>query len=245
MNYTDSEERRGSNRNPLSNVPMDDTLDIGVRHGFIRKVFGILGVQLLITAGIAAPFMFIEDKQAFKNTNYWLIWVAMGVFIGFTCIMCCCDNLLRKTPINYLILLGFTAAEGVLVGFSIIEFTTESVMYVFAITGVITVGLMCFAMQTKFDFTGAGPYLFVACLVLMCFGIISMFTASTMMHNLIAAGGAFLMSMYIVYDTQLIVGGKNRQFAIGIDDYVMAAISIYLDIVQLFLYLLQLFGNRD
>lgn len=56
--------------------------------------------------------------------------------------------------------------------------------------------------------------------------------------------GALLFSGYIVLDTQLIIGGKNARMKIGIDDYCLAALNIYIDIIQLFVYILELFGER-
>jgi FtsH-binding integral membrane protein len=50
--------------------------------------------------------------------------------------------------------------------------------------------------------------------------------------------------MYLVYDTQLIAGGSHRKHQFNIDDYAMAAICLCIDIIQLFLYLLSLMGNR-
>ncbi len=43
---------------------------------------------------------------------------------------------------------------------------------------------------------------------------------------------------------QLVVGGKHNKYRIGVDDYVFAALNIYLDIINLFLYLLQLLSDR-
>merc|ERR1712032_461746 len=100
--------------------------------------------------------------------------------------------------------------------------------------------------------TGCGPYLFVALLCLMAFGFFmflgSFFLGGAAMRTMdimYACGGALIMSFYIVYDTQLIVGGKHqRANEFSVDDYAFAAISLYIDIVQLFMYLLQLFGDR-
>eukprot|EP00971_Amphidinium_carterae_P273971 5437504-Amphidinium_carterae.1 len=63
-----------------------------------------------------------------------------------------------------------------------------------------------------------------------------------MLYNLC---GVFLFCVYIIFDTQKILGqwgGHQRQFQI--DDYCMAALQLYLDIIELFLFLLRLFGNR-
>merc|ERR1712087_1065169 len=118
--------------------------------------------------------------------------------------------------------------------------------------GVVVFGLTLFACQTKLDFTGCGPYLFVGILCLMAFGFFvclgSFFLSyhsQEILNTLYACAGALLFSFYIVYDTQLIVGGKHQHsHEFGVDDYAFAAISLYLDIVQLFLFLLRIFGRR-
>ena len=56
--------------------------------------------------------------------------------------------------------------------------------------------------------------------------------------------GALLFSLYLVYDTQLIVGGTHRKHQFEIDDYAMAAICLYIDIIQIFMYILTLVGDR-
>merc|ERR1711953_1179181 len=129
---------------------------------------------------------------------------------------------------------------------------TASVVMAFGITCGMVLALTLFACQTKVDFTGCGPYLFVALLCLMGFGF-SLWLGSfflggaawSTMRLMYACGGALLFSFYIVFDTQLIVGGKHsRSNEFSVDDYAFAAISLYTDIVQLFLYLLQIFGDR-
>jgi FtsH-binding integral membrane protein len=56
-----------------------------------------------------------------------------------------------------------------------------------------------------------------------------------------------IFSMYLVYDTQIIVGGEHKSYQFDMDDYVLAALVIYLDIINLFILLLQLLngGRRD
>eukprot|EP00438_Fugacium_kawagutii_P023372 Skav227386 [mRNA] locus=scaffold3148:51865:81492:+ [translate_table: standard] len=110
----------------------------------------------------------------------------------------------------------------------------QSVLVTFAITVVVVLALMLFACQTKYDFTGLAPYFFVATLCLCGFGITlsiaSAFGASSSgafrqrigpLYLLYAAGGAILFSGggYIVFDTQLIVGGKHAKYRFNIDDY--------------------------
>lgn len=230
--------------------PGDWTRDI--RNGFIRKVYGIVGTQLLMTTGITVAIMQMGPTLLRHNQSLvlGLLFFSMVLSIGTMCIFCCCPSLMRKSPQNYIILLLFTLAESITVGMISVQYTTASVALAFGILTVVVFALTVFACQTKFDFTGCGPYVFVAMLCLMAFGFFmwigSYFLPAETMQTLrllYACCGALLFSFYIVYDTQLIVGGKHsHQFSI--DDYAFAAISLYLDIVQLFLYLLQIFGQR-
>merc|ERR1712032_739354 len=120
--------------------------------------------------------------------------------------------------------------------------TVNSVLYAVLATGFLVGGLTFYAITTKSDFTGMGVYLFAAMLVLMTFGFFCMFVASPLMHKIYCGLGIFAFSFYLIYDTQLVMG--NGELRLGIDDYVFAALQLYLDIIQLFLYILQLVGDR-
>merc|ERR1719401_1528156 len=176
----------------------------------------------------------------------------MVLTIGTMCIFCCAPHLMRKSPHNYIILLFFTLAESIVVGLISVRYTQESVLIALGVTIILVGALTLFACQTKYDFTGCGPYLFVGFLCLFMLGFFiwlgSFFLTGPAFQTLrlmYACGGALLFSFYIVYDTQLILGGKHqRSHEFSIDDYCFAAISLYLDIVQLFLFLLRIFGDR-
>ena len=55
------------------------------------------------------------------------------------------------------------------------------------------------------------------------------------------SAGALIFSLYIVYDTQLMMGGKHK-YSLSPEEYVFAALSLYLDIINLFLYILMIIG---
>merc|ERR1711971_1135487 len=106
-------------------------------------------------------------------------------------------------------------------------------------------GLTFYAFTTKTDFTGMGPYLFVAFFALMLLGFACALMNIPQMQLLYSGLGACPFSMFIVFDTQLMLGefkGHKQQFEI--DEYVFAALTIYLDILNPFLDLLQLLGDR-
>jgi len=104
------------------------------------------------------------------------------------------------------------------------------------------IGITVFAFTTKSDFTVCGPVLFV-CGFAFAFILPFFFIWSGKAMNMVfALLGVILFSFYLLFDTQLIMGGKR--YEIDIDDYIMAAMILYLDIINIFLQLLKLFGNN-
>ncbi len=83
-------------------------------------------------------------------------------------------------------------------------------------------------------------------IVFFIFSILAMFLAGSypIVNLVYACLGALLFSVYLVYDTQLMMGGKHK-YSISPEEYVFAALNLYLDIVQIFLYILQIIGSRD
>jgi hypothetical protein len=236
--------------------PADDYLneftEAAVRHGFVQKVYGILFVQLLVTTLIGGLVMNLLDGAS-KGVVSLCFAVSLVVMIGTMCVCICRPGLMRVYPTNYALLSVFTIAESILIGYISAQYTKESVLIVAAVTAVVVLGLSVFACQTEYDFSGWGPYLLCALFVMfglsLCFLIAAMlgFSNSPAFQalRLVFAGlGALLFSFYIIYDTQLITGGKHGSTMFSVDDYCMAALVLYMDIIQLFMYMLELFGDR-
>lgn len=115
-----------------------------------------------------------------------------------------------------------------------------------AMTLGITVSLTIYAMTTKTDMTVMGSTLFILLGGLILFGIFAMIFRDKILIVLYCILAVILYGYYLIYDTQLVVGGKTYQ--LEIDDYVIGAIIIYIDIIVMFMRLLQLlsilFGKR-
>lgn len=234
---------------PFFGTAMDvKTAEVELRRGFVRKVYSILSVQLLLTTAVAALFQGMD--LTWLAANRWILWGSVATAFAAVCAMTCCQGLARKFPINYLFLLVLTALEGVMVGFLSAMYTWQSVILAAGITMVIFLGLTAFAWTTSSDFTGMGVYLCGALLTLCSFGFaLSILTFCgvpikllTLVYDLV---GVMIFVLYIIYDTQLILGewgGHECQFSV--DDYVFASLALYLDIINLFLHILSLLGDR-
>merc|ERR1711879_332182 len=167
----------------------------------------------------------------------------IGSLVAVLGVGCCCMDVARKFPTNYLFLFFVTVCQAVMVGFISAQYSTGSVVEAALLTATIFLGLTFYACTTKTDFTGCGPYLFVALLGLFMAFILCIFIPG--MQSAFAGFAAILFSFYIVYDTQLIMGGKHSNVQFGVDDYVFAALILCLDIINLCIELLQIFGSRD
>lgn len=216
-----------------------------IRKGFIRKVYGILLTQIMFTMAIMAIFLYIPEVRDYSRENIWLWIVAFVLTFIILIVLACCEGVRRSFPLNMIFLGLFTLFEAFLLGTVAARYHADEVMYAAAITAVVVLGLTIFAFQTKWDFTMMGGMLFVLLLVLIVFGILAAIFHNKILSMVYASIGALIFSAYIVFDTQLMLGGKHK-YALSPEEYIFAALNLYLDIVNLFLFILAIFGgSRD
>ncbi|KAH8388357.1 hypothetical protein KR093_005106, partial [Drosophila rubida] len=215
-----------------------------IRRGFIRKVYLILMSQLVVTFGAVAIFAFSPAVKSFANRNTWLFWLAVFVMLVTLLSMICLEDVRRKTPTNFIFLGVFTFAQSFLVGVSTSHYAGKEVLLAIGITAVICLSLTLFAMQTRCDFTMMGGIL-VSCLVaLFIFGLFSIFFGGNLSSLIYSTLGALLFSFYLIYDTQLMMGG-NHKYAISPEEYIFATLSLYLDVLNIFMDVLNILGFAD
>ncbi|XP_044737278.1 protein lifeguard 1-like isoform X5 [Chrysoperla carnea] len=232
----------GADAEGMKNFDFDDKT---IRAGFIRKVYSILSLQLLISVGFIAFMLYHAPTRTFVQNNPFLLIIAIIALIITIIALACCGEVRRKAPANFILLGVFTVAESFMLGVTCSLYNSEAVLMAVGLTAVICIALTLFAFQTKWDFTVMGGGLFVAVIVLMIVGIIAMFLPKNSVIHLIYAGcGAILFSLYLIYDTQLMMGGKHK-YSISPEEYIFGALNLYMDIINIFLFILQIIGNRD
>jgi len=111
------------------------------------------------------------------------------------------------------------------------------------ITAAMVVGLTVYAFTTKSDFTFLGPALFVVGFALCAFGIILMFTHSKTLYLIYCFLAVILFGFYLIFDTQLIIGGHH--YELNEEEYIVGAMILYLDIINLFIYVLRILGESN
>uniref|UniRef100_A0A9L0R5B6 Transmembrane BAX inhibitor motif containing 4 n=1 Tax=Equus caballus TaxID=9796 RepID=A0A9L0R5B6_HORSE len=183
---------------------------VHIRMAFLRKVYTILSLQVLLTTVTSALFLYFESIRTFVHESPVLILVlslgSFGVLLALTLHR-------HKHPLNLYLLSGFTLLEALTVAFVVTFYDVYIVLQAFVLTTAVFLGLTVYTLQSKRDF--------------------SKFGAGETVELVIAAVGALLFCGFIVYDTH------SLMHRLSPEEYVFAAIDLYLDIINLFLHLLR------
>jgi protein lifeguard len=250
MNVTTSEKQLFGASNPapagkddevLLRSTVDDDFEIGttvatssasVRLGFLRKVYGILVVQLAVTTAICALCMVQPIRGAVLAASGLL--TLFGIIGTFGCIFALMSNK-DSYPLNMKLLAAFTVGESILIGTICAQYAAAGLGYLVLEALVITLAIFssltayCLTSKKDFSFMGAGLSAALIALIGASFvNLILGFTGgkSAGLAFIISWGGATLFSLFILYDT------SELMHRLSPDDFVIAAVSLYLDIVR-------------
>lgn len=236
------------------NYPTQDDIEKGVmeeanyaeayiRTGFIKKVNGILTFQMVITTLLIGISMCVPTYSKFQLANVWIVWTCLVFSIGSIISLVCFKDMARRVPINYILLILFTFCEAYLVSF-VCNMTQPRIVFMAAsMTCFITFGLTFYACTTKRDFTIYGSIVFLLASVLLLFSLFFLFTHNKLVHIILSCFGVLIYSFYLIYDTQLLLG--NKENAIGTEDYILCSMMLYLDVINIFLYLLDILKSSS
>jgi FtsH-binding integral membrane protein len=213
-------------------------ISLELRLGFIRKVYGILAAQLALTVLFCLFSMNSEAFVKFQIQNSWLFILCLILAIALPIVIVCFETTMRTVPNNYIILGVFTLAESYLVSFICALSQPNLVLMAAIMTLAMVIALTLYAFNTKTDFTMQGGALFIFGCAFMMLCLFGIFTQNKMFHVILCVIGIIFYGLYLVYDTQLIIGNKANM--IEMDDYILGAFILYTDIVYLFLRILEL-----
>lgn len=233
----------GKSGEPTSSIL--STLPPQVRSDFITKVYSVLSVHMILTTLLAYLFACSLSKDWLMQ-HLWLHYAAsLGIVLLVTGSAIFCQDALRVFPWSFAFLSVLSVLIGVTAGFFHGIYALPAVGMAAGSTAAIYCGMTAFCCTTRSDFSGTAPYFFVCSCGLFVIGLLFIFFDSDLSQKVYAGCAATLFSLYIVYDTQLIVGGSSLRCRYGVDDFVFAASGVYLDIFNVFASTLNLLGARS
>ena len=209
-----------------------------MRLGFIRKVYGILTCQLALTTIVCSVLALNGACRRFVMTTPSLMYIGMlgslGVFVALMVFK-------NQHPLNAQLLFVWTLMEAYTVGVVCASYTAAGqgriVVEALVLTALIFATLTSYTMVSKRDWSFMEAGLSSGLLLLILWGLFSLFFPA-LAGGAYSLFGALLFSSFIIFDTWQI----TERF--GYDDHILASITLYLDILNLFLYILQ-FLSRD
>lgn len=210
-----------------------------LRKGFIIKVYSLLFVQLALTFFFVYLANEIKSLRAFILYHSWLYYFILLIPIAVLIYFVCDIKMTRKVPINYILLFIFTIGEGYTLSRFTLKYSRVAVYTSMLLTLIAVITLTLFsvyALKTGTEITlFFGLFWVTYVLIIFALFFIAIFRL-TFFYTFLNIFVIIIMSFYILIDTQLIIG--NKTFEVSLDDYILGVIILYLDIINLFIYIL-------
>ncbi|XP_070585716.1 protein lifeguard 3-like isoform X2 [Erythrolamprus reginae] len=217
-----------------------------VRQAFIRKVYSIIILQLLVTVAIVAVFTFVPPVSTYVIHHNSLYYISNALFVICYLMLVLCQKIRRRFPWNIILMTIFTLSVAFMTGTIASLYDTKAVILAMIITTVIIVAVTAFSFQTKVDLT---TWIGFFCILAIVFFVTSISTIIVLINNYIywtdmlySATCAIIFALFVAYDTQLLLG--NKTFSLSPEDYIYGAIQIYVNVIYIFFSLSRL-GSQN
>jgi FtsH-binding integral membrane protein len=226
-------------------------IDEGLR-SYMLKVYNYMGIGLVVT-GLVSYFSAQAAVGADGQLTAWgslifqspLMWVIAFAPLAFVLVLSFGINKLSGATAQLLFWL-FAAVMGLSLSSIFMVYTDASIAKVFFISAATFGAMSLYGYTTKRDLTGIGNFLIMGLIGLIIASIVNIFLASSMLDFAISAIGVLIFVGLTAYDTQKI----KEMYSVNDDGTasgrkaIMGALALYLDFLNIFLFLLQLFGDR-
>lgn len=226
---------------PNSNVA-DSQAANALARAYLNKVYAWMAVTMLVTAGTAIYSMQSSEILTWVTANMWMLIIGSFAVILLMCFAA------RRLTVGALgvLLMAFSVAEGLLFGPILCHYTQESLGLTFACTAGMFGVMSLFGAMTKINLSSWGRGLFMALIGLIIVGIANAFWGNGLMELIISAAGVIIFSILTAYDTQKLLQeglyGTEEERSKGA---ILGSLSLYLDFINLFLYLLRFLGRDE
>ena len=237
-------------------------IDRGLQ-AYMSKVYALMAGAMIIT-GLVAYIVGMDFKAAVAGQEPALIpvavlqtmfsspvkWIIMFAPLAFVFGLSAMINRMSASTAQ-MVFWAFAAVMGLSISWIFAVFTGISIARTFFVTAIAFGGLSIWGYTTKKDLSGMGTFLMMGLIGLIVASIVNIFLESTAMHWAISCIGVLIFAGLTAYDTQKI---KNTYLQMrntpGGEAYlekgaVMGALSLYLDFINMFMFLLQFMGDRE
>ena len=211
----------------------------------MRKVFGKMSLGLLATAVTSFLVLSSETMLSLLFSSSAVMWILLAAELGLVLFLSARIDKMSSATATAMFYL-YSVVNGLTLTPIFLLYTQTSIAMTFAITAGTFGAMALFGYVTKQDLSKFGSILFMALLGLIVCIVVNLFLGSSMLDLIISGAGVLIFVGLTAWDTQAI----KRMCAETDPSMVskvatMGALSLYLDFINLFLYLLRFFGNRN
>jgi FtsH-binding integral membrane protein len=233
-----------SNYNTQTQVGV--TYDEGLRSHF-RGIYNTMSLGLLITGLLA--FGLSQSASAmqliFGTPLKWVVMFAplAFIFFGFT------PNAVRKKTAGQLktLFYGFSAVFGISMSAIFMVYTGADIARAFFITAATFSAMSVYGYVTKSDLSKLGSFLMMGVIGLLIAMVVNIFLGSTVLDFVISAAGVLIYTLLVAYDTQNIKETYSASHGNDANNKmaVMGALSLYINFIMLFQFIMSFVGGRE
>ena len=222
-------------------------IDQGLR-AHMNKVYGLMSVGMLLTAAVAWG-VGTNDMLVAAVFGTPLKWVVMFAPLIMVFAFGALINRMSVAAAQ-LFFYAYAAMMGLSLAFIFQVYTSYSITETFLVTAISFAGLSLYGYTTKRDLSGMGTFLMMGLVGLIVASIVNLFLGSGLVAMAISAIGVLIFAGLTAYDTQSIKTEYVAHAQQGDADWlgksaIMGALRLYMDFINLFMFLLSFLGNRE
>jgi len=219
-------------------------IDVGLR-AYMLRVYNYMCIGLALTGAVAfAASTSGELMNAIHGTA--LRWVVMLAPLGFVFFLSARIHSMKAATAQTLFWV-YAGLMGLSLSYIFLAFTGESIVRVFFITSAAFAGLSLYGYTTKKDLSGFGTFLVMGVIGILIASVVNIFLESSALHFVISVLGVLIFAGLTAYDTQRIkaIYAEGDHSETHEKKAIMGALTLYLDFINMFIFMLQFFGNRE
>ena len=184
---------------------------MGIKVGFIRKVYAIILAQIFLTMlGLLIP-MYYEDAVYFLEDHWFLMIIAAAVAVVIELTLICAKKFARVAVVGYTLLFIFTFCEVYIIAFCAAYFSSQTMLIAYSLTAYVIAGLILYAAISGKNYSAFKAYLFMLFSSILLIAIIFMFKDLNDYARMVwCSVMVVIIGFYLIYDTQCIVKGKTH-----------------------------------
>lgn len=229
----------------MSYLPYVDAQTTAIRNGVMHRVYAWMTAGLLVTGAVA---MFVASSTALTSIIFGNPFLFFGLFIvQIVAVIGLSAGINRLSPAAATaIFMGYAALNGLTFAAIFLAYTAASIASTFFITAGTFGAMSLYGYVTKRDLSGVGTFAIMALIGLLIATVVNIFLRSEMLYWILTYAGVLIFVALTAWDTQ-----KIKRLAAQVSDEtsagrvaIIGALTLYLDFINLFIYLLRLFGAR-